>query len=109
MSNARCLIGEVANKLQELLPAKRFVHSTTARVCEPSSATSPPSDKESRHDGISANRSRNYKLPDDVSIDDCAIFYIGGESLALTNILMTHSQNEVNSILNTLPETSSNT
>ncbi|KDE07589.1 hypothetical protein MVLG_02055 [Microbotryum lychnidis-dioicae p1A1 Lamole] len=33
-----------------------------------------------------------YELPEGTTIDDCAIFYIGGESLALNNILMTHGK-----------------
>ncbi|SGY13620.1 BQ5605_C010g05915 [Microbotryum silenes-dioicae] len=33
-----------------------------------------------------------YELPEGTTIDDCAIFYIGGESLALNNILITHGK-----------------
>ncbi|SCV69855.1 BQ2448_1249 [Microbotryum intermedium] len=33
-----------------------------------------------------------YDLPEGTTINDCAIFYIGGESLALNNILMTHGK-----------------
>lgn len=31
-----------------------------------------------------------YDLPDGLTIKDCTIFYIGGESLGLNNLLMTH-------------------
>lgn len=31
-----------------------------------------------------------YDLPDGLNIKDCTIFYIGGESLGLNNLLMTH-------------------
>lgn len=34
----------------------------------------------------------SYDLPAGVGIDDCTIFYLGGESLALNNLLMTHGR-----------------
>jgi diphthamide biosynthesis protein 2 len=36
-----------------------------------------------------------YNLPDSIGIEDCAIFYLGGESLALNNLLMTHGKCQV--------------
>lgn len=33
-----------------------------------------------------------YDLPDGLDIEDCAIFYLGGESLGLNNLLMTHGK-----------------
>ncbi|KAL8292323.1 hypothetical protein RQP46_001789 [Phenoliferia psychrophenolica] len=34
----------------------------------------------------------SYDLPEGVAIDDCTIFYLGPESLALNNLLMTHGR-----------------
>lgn len=34
-------------------------------------------------------------LSEGLSTKDCIIFYVGGESLALTNFLLTHSSSEV--------------
>lgn len=39
-----------------------------------------------------SKRGVQYELPDGVSVDDCAIFYIGGESLGLNNLLITHGR-----------------
>ena len=42
---------------------------------------------------LSAPASRiSYDLPNGVGIDDCTIFYLGPESLALNNLLMTHGR-----------------
>ena len=46
-----------------------------------------------------AMRRVQYDLPDDVQMHDCAIFYIGGESLALTNLLVTFSKNQVRTFI----------
>ncbi|KAL2913788.1 Diphthamide biosynthesis protein 2 [Polyrhizophydium stewartii] len=35
---------------------------------------------------------RRYCLPPGVALEDLSLFYVGGESLTLTNIMMTHSQ-----------------
>src|SRR6266542_2045938 len=43
----------------------------------------------------SKNLGRHYILPENTSIDNCTIFYIGGESLTLTNILMTYNKCKV--------------
>lgn len=43
--------------------------------------------------------SRRYHIPSDVALDECVIFYIGEEGLGLTNLLMTHPNNEVRSTL----------
>lgn len=33
-----------------------------------------------------------FSLPEGVAIEECAIFYLGGESLGLNNLLMTHGK-----------------
>lgn len=33
-----------------------------------------------------------FSLPEGVAIQECAIFYLGGESLGLNNLLMTHGK-----------------
>jgi diphthamide biosynthesis protein 2 len=38
---------------------------------------------------------RHYMLPENISIENCTIFYIGCESLTLTNIIMTHNKCKV--------------
>ncbi|KAG9289206.1 hypothetical protein G9A89_022515 [Geosiphon pyriformis] len=40
-------------------------------------------------------KGRYYKLPVNLKINDCSIFYIGGESLSLTNLIMTHNKCQV--------------
>ena len=50
----------------------------------------------------------SYELPDGVGIDDCTIFYLGGESLALNNLLMTHGRCQVGALAASL-ETSAKT
>lgn len=37
----------------------------------------------------------SYDLPTGVTLDECAIFYLGHESLGLHNLLMTHGRNQV--------------
>lgn len=37
-------------------------------------------------------KGRYYSLPKDVNIEDCSIFYIGGESITLSNIIITHNK-----------------
>lgn len=40
-----------------------------------------------------------YELPDGVdSVDDCALIWIGGESLALNNLLLTHGRCHVRGV-----------
>lgn len=39
-----------------------------------------------------SDRAVKYDLPDGVAVDDCTIFYIGGESLGLNNLLITHGR-----------------
>ena len=39
-----------------------------------------------------SDRAVKYDLPEDASVDDCAIFYLGGESLGLNNLLITHGR-----------------
>ncbi|KAM0789321.1 hypothetical protein ACM66B_000158 [Microbotryomycetes sp. NB124-2] len=43
----------------------------------------------------SARKRVRYELPAGVRIDECAIFYIGGESLGLNNLLLTHGKTPV--------------
>lgn len=44
-----------------------------------------------------------YDLPDGVeSIEECALYWIGPESLALTNLLMTHGRCRVSSLVSSL-------
>ncbi|KAI8086195.1 diphthamide biosynthesis protein 2 [Halteromyces radiatus] len=38
---------------------------------------------------------RTYILPDDISLEQCVIFFIGHEGLTLTNIMMVHHQCQV--------------
>lgn len=38
-----------------------------------------------------------FSLPEGVAIEECAIFYLGGESLGLNNLLMTHGKCSVRS------------
>lgn len=45
-----------------------------------------------------SDRAVKYDLPDGVAVDDCAIFYIGGESLGLNNLLITHGRCTVSRI-----------
>lgn len=40
---------------------------------------------------------RHYDLPEGIKLEDCSIFYVGGESLTLTNIVMTHNKCKVRS------------
>lgn len=48
----------------------------------------------------------SYDLPQGVdSVEECAIFYIGGESLALKNLLMTHGRCSVSRKVRMLPKT----
>jgi diphthamide biosynthesis protein 2 len=43
----------------------------------------------------------SYDLPDGIeTIEECAIFYLGGESLALNNLLMTHGRCSVRDAFN---------
>ncbi|KAI9207314.1 diphthamide biosynthesis protein 2 [Polychytrium aggregatum] len=42
---------------------------------------------------IDVSKPRQYTLPDSIAKEDCILFYVGGESLALTNIMMTHNSN----------------
>lgn len=35
---------------------------------------------------------RYFELPDSIDIESCAIFFVGGESLTLTNIMMVHNK-----------------
>ncbi|EPB82801.1 hypothetical protein HMPREF1544_10460 [Mucor circinelloides 1006PhL] len=35
---------------------------------------------------------RYFELPEGIAIESCAIFFVGGESLTLTNIMMVHNQ-----------------
>lgn len=35
---------------------------------------------------------RYYELPENIAIEDCSIFFIGEESLTLTNIMMIHNK-----------------
>ncbi|CAG8442688.1 3358_t:CDS:2 [Funneliformis caledonium] len=44
---------------------------------------------------VSNHLGRHYSLPENISIENCSIFYIGGESLTLTNILMTYNKCKV--------------
>ncbi len=39
-----------------------------------------------------SDRAVKYDLPEGVNVDDCAIFYLGGESLGLNNLLITHGR-----------------
>lgn len=64
---------------------------TTTSVPHP--ATLPPSSSGESHKTASL---RSYTLPADKSISDYIIFYIGdGDGLAIRNLLVTHSQNQV--------------
>lgn len=36
-----------------------------------------------------------YRIPAGLSPEDCSIFFVGGESLALSNVLMTHGRSPV--------------
>ncbi|KAI8608632.1 putative diphthamide synthesis protein-domain-containing protein [Chytriomyces sp. MP71] len=44
---------------------------------------------------VSTSLGRSYFIPDGRNLVDYTLFYIGGESLTLTNLLMTHSGNRV--------------
>lgn len=46
-------------------------------------------------EGSNLSDCRRYTLPDGIRIEDCVILYVGRESLALTNILMTHPKTAV--------------
>lgn len=39
---------------------------------------------------------RYFELPENISMEDCSIFFIGTESLTLTNIMMVHNKCPVN-------------
>ncbi|CAO3652063.1 unnamed protein product [Cunninghamella echinulata] len=41
------------------------------------------------------NSSRSYILPNDITVDQCVIFFIGKEGLTLTNIMMVHNQCQI--------------
>lgn len=42
-----------------------------------------------------SERGVKYELPEGLSVDDCTIFYLGGESLGLKNLLITHGRCQV--------------
>ena len=44
---------------------------------------------------LSRKGGRSYDLPEGVSLESCSIFFIGEESLTLTNILMVHNKCQV--------------
>ncbi|CAG8474560.1 7059_t:CDS:10 [Ambispora gerdemannii] len=46
-------------------------------------------------DSSKQQKGRYYNLPEGTNIEDCSIFYIGGESLTLANLLMTHNKCKV--------------
>lgn len=41
---------------------------------------------------------RYFELPENITIEDCSIFFVGKESLTLTNILMVHNKCPVRSL-----------
>jgi hypothetical protein len=69
----------------------------SACVCEPSSDALVPSNVDQTPVGSTSTSvaSRSYNLPEGVGLDDAVIFYIGAESLGLSNLLMTHSSTPV--------------
>ena len=41
---------------------------------------------------------REFRLPKEKQLEDYDMFYIGGESLCLTNLIMSFNKNQVSSI-----------
>ncbi|KAG8890206.1 Diphthamide biosynthesis protein 2 [Tulasnella sp. 332] len=94
----------IASKLKTRLPlATTLVVPRIQRVARPQATSfsldaspserqpeeeKPPLKDEGSHD-------HRYTLPPGIEIGDCTILYVGGEGLALSNLLMTHSANDV--------------
>lgn len=90
--------GEIVKELRDKIAATttRIVYHNVPTKMEPSSRSlqsqSDPSPMSSRHEDNDAPQS---KYSAGLVEDDSIIIYIGDEGLTLTNILMTHSSNEV--------------
>ncbi|KAH9942803.1 putative diphthamide synthesis protein-domain-containing protein [Amylocystis lapponica] len=81
-------IDVIADKLQAALPSSmRLLYSPVPLVSYPQKVQTPEAQDTSTD---------SYQPPDHPA-DDCVIFYVGGESLSLTNLLMTHASCEVHS------------
>lgn len=55
----------------------------------------PPSAPIENVDELKAEKKkggRYFELPEGIAIEDCSIFFIGGESLTLTNLIMVHNK-----------------
>lgn len=66
---------------------------------EDESAIIPPSAPMENVDELKAEMKqggRYFELPENISMEDCSIFFIGTESLTLTNIMMVHNKCPVN-------------
>lgn len=57
----------------------------------PSDVVQPGGGAAAEKEAGSHSLHRRYSLPENVNVSECTILYVGEESLALNNILMTHS------------------
>lgn len=103
------LLERVQAALQAKLPSTRVVAPSLHKSYTPPpnavrNAPSAPADPNQPSESLSSptattNQSSSIdttvKQPDEYSVEESIILYIGGESLALTNFLLTHAQSEV--------------
>jgi len=87
----------ILEKLRAALDiSTRILYTPIPLVSYPSeteAASTPPRiDSDHKMDGSGTDEGVH-----DIALDDCTIFYVGGESLSLTNLLMTHASYEVHS------------
>ncbi|KAI0631510.1 diphthamide biosynthesis protein [Trametes polyzona] len=87
---------DVISELKARRPSMRILHTPLPLMAHPSS--SGPR-RNSRHLEEAANENSAHRgenaIQDEASPEDSVILYIGGESLTLTNLLLTHASYEV--------------
>ncbi|CAJ0631521.1 12653_t:CDS:10 [Entrophospora sp. SA101] len=69
-----------------------FVDKDSAIIINESDKNNSSSFLEEKKITNFVTKGRYYSLPKDVNIEDCSIFYIGGESTTLSNIIITHNK-----------------
>ncbi|OBZ73265.1 Diphthamide biosynthesis protein 2 [Grifola frondosa] len=81
----------IAEKLRAaLVPSAEFLYSPIPLFSSPVSLQQPANAEDVAH-GIGKPQSL------DVPLEDCTLLYVGGESLSLTNLIMTHASCDVHS------------
>ncbi|KAJ8655646.1 diphthamide biosynthesis protein 2 [Lichtheimia ornata] len=84
------LVKRLSNKYTNIIPTSIQTESKLQAVLgndnnkEEQEASSSPT--------TTTKGGRYYELPEDIAIEDCSIFFIGAESLTLTNIMMIHNK-----------------